>query len=220
MKCDSGNLQLYLWNELDEDLRQKTEAHLKSCSKCREEFDELNSMYAMVSDNKPEVTLDPDRIWGRIEDKSQVKRSFRVLSGRNLIKVAAVFLIFAAGLTVGRMGRQEIPPLPVKETEIMTRLDNYFQDVQPLVVNLANDVKLDDEERATGLIVDLLNKNRRLQQLMRSKKDPYINDLLCEIEIILMDIGKIAESRRCSINKKSVDYEDVVMKLNMFSVKL
>ncbi len=222
MKCDSGNLQLYVWNELNDNLRQKTEEHLKKCGNCRKELAELENIYGQVMASTPSFEeSDSEKIWSGLQAEQQGNRKkLIVFSPGMLLKAAVILLVFAAGMFVGNSGRKEILPLPVDRPELMSRLGNYFNDVQPLVVNLANDVELDDEERATGLIIELLNKNRDLQKVMNSKKDPYINDLLCEIEIILMDLGKIADKSRCSIKKKNVDYEDVAMKLNMFSIDL
>ncbi len=102
MKCNSIHIQLisYLEGELDNDLRNVVEAHLKACSQCSGLFIRLKKAFELVDEEK-KIQHDPymfTRIMARLEDRKPVipKGKFQAV-----FQTLAFIAIIAAGIYSG-----------------------------------------------------------------------------------------------------------------------
>lgn len=98
MQCKSIHNQLtsYLDGELDNDLRNEIEMHLKECSHCSEFLTRLKKAYALVDEEK-QLQHDPymfTRMMARLEDQKPV-------IFKNKLQIAFQTIAFAAIIAIG-----------------------------------------------------------------------------------------------------------------------
>ena len=98
MKCNSIHNQLigYLDGEIDDDLRNKIEAHLKECDHCSEFLIRLKTAYDLIDEDK-QLKYDPymfTRLMGRMENR-------KPMIFKNKLQIAFQTIAFVAIIAIG-----------------------------------------------------------------------------------------------------------------------
>jgi len=114
MKCNSIHNQLigYLDDEIDNDLRNEIEAHLKECSHCSEFLIRLKKAFDLVDEEK-QMQHDPymiTRIIARLEDRKPMilKNKFR-MAFQTVAFVALIAIGIYSGILIGKNFTNESP---------------------------------------------------------------------------------------------------------------
>lgn len=131
MKCRrvEKNLSAYLDGELPEEEKRRTGEHLKTCSRCRERFEELSRVESVLSEFPGR---DPSPfLWTRVQARLEAEREPRSRPAPAFVRwatvAAASLLLVAGGIAYWRSTdrRPEIAGLEVAIAEDLELYENF-----------------------------------------------------------------------------------------------
>jgi len=233
MKCKhyENNIILLLYNELPENDKKKLNEHLENCENCRAFLEENKEMFSTISEAVPDE-FDPawDEYWSDIS--RNVKRSekkhwsfFPIPSGAAAFVMS--ILILVGGIFIGRffMSSSITTSPPVKKRSNLLYVNNYFEDVKPVMLDYANYTiqatngnggPVDKE-----IIRSMLEKTRLLKRHVSTEKAPYLATLLEELELILTEIKNTTPGEKDSMRtlQEMIKERNIPLKIDLFKNK-
>lgn len=204
------NISLYLAGELDDEQGRSLENHLRSCSQCREELEELECMLEATSVIKKEIEKSREEInWNQLsdriseavfEDNRQERKAgsmFKKLGSTSLpllLKPLSVGLL--AGLIIGAVVTYLIISNPGMEESMGTEIHVSPALIDRVELQMAKQSALDYLDRSQLLLLDFLQASPQdihdfwhqeqtvyqARELLRQKR--YINPQLEKIQMI------------------------------------
>lgn len=185
------------------------ERHLGECERCRAEYEALKVTFAAV--DAVEV---PDRneaypreVWARLQAEIGRREAtgWRVwLAPRRLVPVAAVAILVMAAFLAGQWRGTRVTvdtltesiPGEVRERIVLAALGGHLERSHRLLVELAHaegngDVDLSDHR---AMARSLMNLNRVYRRTAEKGGDPFVADVLQDLERVLLEVANGPDS--------------------------
>lgn len=215
---------LYLYDELSESERSELKNHLDSCQTCHRKFEKSSQLFQIL-DKTADRDISPrwGYYWSNILNRITGKESRKWLKLPALKWGSALggfLLCLILGIFIGRM--LLVPPQEQTSTSLLRSdklfqavLENYFDDLKPLMVDLANSSLSGEqtypEPRDKEIIESLLIQTQLLRRRFAHRNNLYLNAFLIDIELILIDFNNTRPGDKASfesiqdvINDKSI----------------
>ncbi len=231
MKCGKYREQviLYLYGELDPAERQDLERHLEVCPACAGDLAYTREVFGLIDRAEADVMPEAgwDQCWSQIaraiQSPPQARKAWLGVPLWAPVS-AAVFLIFAAGIFLGRFWPTSPPPgepEPASTAEFSSiTLKDYFASLQPVLAEYANQpADAVGEDRIVvdrRLIHSLLVQNFMLIRLA-AQNDPEAVDLLEDIDLVLREIKNLDDSDpdAPAMIRRLIHQRDILFKINV-----
>jgi hypothetical protein len=231
MKCGKyqDQIVLYLYRELDPAERRDLERHLGECSACARDLAYTREVFGLIDQAEADVIPEArwDSCWTRIVQGIQSPpRSRRSWAGvpRWAPIAAAVLLIFAAGIFLGRFWPNSRPPAEPDTASAAgfssITLQDYFASLQPVLAEYANQPaeSVGDDRIVVdrSLIHSLLVQNFMLMRLA-AQNDPEAVDLLEDIDLVLREIKNLdgSDPEAPAMIRRLIYQRDILFKMNL-----
>ena len=231
MNCKKARelMVLDLYGEADAPEKIRLEKHLRGCSSCASEKAETRRLFTLLDEHKPEEApaADWEKAWKGIQSGiagktraprtfsaprlSPAPRPFVVPRWRRAFAGAALVLVLAAGIIIGRFGfgpaarpdgsgtqagaagfsaAAAMPTAPAPNG-IRPAFTSHLDDLKPILLDYAHYVP---GEKAEGRVVveEAALRTLMLQNVLLKRKlvekDPAAADLLEDLDLILKEI--------------------------------
>jgi hypothetical protein len=237
MTCKNAQNQiiLFLYDELEEREKKRLMRHIESCASCQESFEEISRFFESLGGGKEtEWAGRRDDCWRHIiervgNEKPKNRFSLPALKWRFAFGGFALFLIL--GIFIGRFLFFD-SGFPVKEistnggTQDRAVLNQYLEDMKPLMLDLSNtsisgyqNGKIPGEKE---IIRSMLAQTRLLRSRLSNQNDPYLNSLLVDIELILMEVDNTVPGDRVMMKsvQEMIHNKDIPIKIDLFQQKV
>ena len=230
MKCKKyeEKIILHLYGELDEKDKEELENHVKECRECSRDFAYTKKVFKALDENKedtPEANW--EKCWREIDapthKKPRLQKSF-FLFPRWAYAAAALLLVFVLGAIIGRFlffpGQQAPDEQAFSPTSIQFTLQEYFEELKPVLVEYAN---FTSSERGEEIILmdkaiarNLLIQNILLKSIV-AKTDPALVQLLDDVDIVLKEISNLRKEDRKtpSLIKELIQEREILFKMEI-----
>jgi hypothetical protein len=231
MKCNKAKEQiiLYLYGELSEAEHRKLEQHMRGCPSCAEDLAYTRDVFNLI--DRADTTEVPeaawDKCWGLIASgtRPQPRTRFSWMPFPLWVPAAAaVVLIFAAGLFIGRYRPSSQPQLAADTAQgpefPQFTLQAHFDNLTPLLAEYANRpiVEASDDRVLVDrrLIQTLLVQNYMLMRLV-AQNDPQAADLLEDIDLVLREIKNMesGDPGAPGMIRRLIQSRDILFKINV-----
>lgn len=234
MKCKDIEKRsvLYLYGDLSEEDKKGMDEHLGSCRSCRLFLEQKKRLLKMISLGKTEET-EPrwDDYWRQIARR--VDRADSKPRWLPALKWGYAVVGFAFFLIVGVMiGRLVLTDTGIQRNSLIHESDygngnvlvQYFEDMKPLMIDLSNTLvpSGDREVMADKEVIDTLLMQTRLLQYRFSGRDPQVEALLSDIELILIEISNRVPSDRDTAKsiRDFVEEREIPIKIDLFQKRM
>jgi len=231
MKCSKAKEQiiLYLYGELSEAEQRKLEQHTEGCPSCAEDLAYTRDVFAEI--DRADTTEVPeaawDKCWGLIASGMQPQPRARAGWMPFPLWVpaaAAIVLIFAVGLFIGRYWPSSQPPLAADTAQVPEfpkfTLQDHFDNLKPLLAEYANlpTAQATDDRVLVDrrLIQSLLVQNYMLMRLV-AQNDPQAADLLEDLDLVLREIKNMerGDPEAPGMIRRLIQSRDILFKINV-----
>lgn len=236
MKCGKyqDQIVLYLYRELDQAERRELEQHLGECSACARDLAYTREVFGLIDQAEADVIPEArwDSCWTRIaqgiQSPPRSRRSWMGFPGWAAV-TAAVLLIFAAGIFLGRFWTVSRPPGEADTASAAgfssITLQDYFSSLQPVLIEYANQpAESIGEDRIVvdrivvdrSLIHSLLVQNFMLMRLA-AQNDPEAAELLEDIDLVLREIKNLdgSDPDAPAMIRRLIHQRDILFKMNV-----
>ncbi len=231
MKCSKAKEQiiLYLYGELSEAEQRKLEQHMGGCPSCAEDLAYTRDVFDLI--DRADTTEVPeaawDKCWGLIA--SGMRPQPRARAGWMPFPLwvpaaAAVVLIFAVGLFIGRYWPSSQPQVAADTAQVPEfpkfTLQEHFDNLTPLLAEYANrpTAEASDDRVLVDrrLIQSLLIQNYMLMRLV-AQNDPEAADLLEDIDLLLREIKNMEsdDPEAPGMIRRLIQSRDILFKINV-----
>ena len=232
MSCKKHREQiiLYLYGELAEPEQRELEQHVRDCSSCARDLEYTREVLGLIdraeTDDIPEAGW--ERCWTQISSGIQhpeaAGRSRWTLSPRWVPAAAAVLLVFALGIFLGRFwpGSQAVPEQASVQGPDFTplSLQNHFDSLKPILAEYAN--RAGGEPGSQDVLIDrriiqtLLVQNFMLMR-MAAQNNPEAAELLEDIDLVLREIKNMdpGDPDSPAMIRSLIDQRDILFKINV-----
>jgi hypothetical protein len=201
------DLILRYYGETGADDAARADAHLRSCSSCRESWTDLTETMKLV-DAAPVPEPGPgfERVmWARVQQALPAKKT-PFWSVRRFVPAAGLAAAVVALVGLGWMWRSALTPggsagatrtdaAAVRERVLLTALDGHLEQTEMLLIELMN-ARGDDQaelkfERTAA--DDLVTSGRLYRATAEQNGDVRLVRVLEEIETVLVDVARSPE---------------------------
>jgi hypothetical protein len=195
---------LHLYGELSEAESQKLLKHIQECRDCAEDFEYTKKIFSLLDETKTDDIPEPnwEKCWVRIEPDIQAKKH-RPWSVPSIPKwayaTAALILVFAVGLFVGRMtflpGLNRSRPPEGSQSAVYPSVQEHLENLTPLLVEYANYTPSAEDGKITidqKLVRSLIIQNILLKRMI-AEKNPNLTRLLEDVDLVLREIANLEE---------------------------
>lgn len=224
------NIPLYVYGELGTEEKSLFEDHIRQCPECRRELEETQKAFECLEPAKAEPVpdVDWDKSWRKIRSsvKEPEKRPlFRPFQVKSALAAAAVLLVFAAGIFIGRMGRRTSggpEPFTASTVHLKQLLSSHFEDLKPVLLDYANFEPGEESGRIPAdreIIHSLLVQNLLLKRLLSGENTGPVYGLLEDVDIILKDISNLnkGDESTPSLIRKAIHQRDILFKMEVLN---
>jgi hypothetical protein len=231
MKCSKAKEQiiLYLYGELSEAEQRKLEQHMERCLSCAEDLAYTRDVFDLI--DRADTTEIPEaaweKCWGLIASGLRPQPRARagwMPSPRWVPVAAALVLIFAGGLFIGRYWPSSQPPSSMDTAQVPEfprfTLQDHFDNLKPLLAEYANRPAGDTPDDRVlvdrRLIQSLLVQNYMLMRLV-AQNDPKAADLLEDIDLVLREIKNMEadDPEAPGMIHRLIQSRDILFKINV-----
>jgi len=235
MRCKNykEKIILYLYGELDEKTKAEVENHIRQCADCAQDLAYTKRVFKALDEAQegmPEASW--EKCWKEIDagiaEKAGKKKKFFALPSW-AYATAAVLAIFVAGMLIGRfwLSPGARPPLqsaalsPVSSASYQPILQNFIEDLKPVLVEYANysakkekETIVMDKEVARSLII----QNILLRRIV-AEKNPTALQFLEDVDIVLKEIAnlKSSDQQTPSLIKELIEQRGILFKMEIFN---
>jgi hypothetical protein len=222
-------------DELNEVECENLKKHFQFCPSCQRFYEQNRKMLRFMSRGElgdPSPRL--DTLWGNIRDGVPETRR-RFWFPQPALKWGLTFGGFLACLMLGFfLGRILMVGTKDKgkwdqnsdQYSVQMVMQNYLEDLKPLVLDLSNATIPGKGEKPdwieTGRIKSMLFRTRLLRKRYFDQKDPQLEGLLDDIELILMEIVNRSPGDHQTIRsvREMMEENDISIKLNLLKYKI
>ncbi len=250
MNCKKARelMVLDLYGEAGAPEKARLEEHLRSCAACTAEKAEMGRLFTLLDEHKPEEApaADWEKAWTGIQSGiggkaraarfSPAPRPFVVPRWRRAFAGAALVMVLAAGIVIGRFGfgpaarpsgsgtqatvataAMATVPAP---NGIRPAFAAHLEDLKPILLDYAHYVP---GEKAEGRVVvdeaalrTLMLQNVLLKRKL-AEKDPAAADLLEDLDLILKEIVNrgAKDSTSPAVIRDLIEKRDVLFKMEI-----
>jgi hypothetical protein len=235
MKCKDIEKKslLYLYGDISDEEKRMMDDHFNSCSNCRLFVEQKKRLLEMISMGKREETQPRwDDYWRQITrrvDRADSRRRRFLPAMKWGYTVAGFALFLIIGVLIGRLvlvdpGNLGRSVVQENDHGYQNVLFQYFEDMKPLMLDLSNSLVFpkNRQEVAEQEIIDTLLIQTRLLQHRMSGRDPQVEALLSDIELILIEISnRVPEDRETAKSIRDfVEERDIPIKIDLFQQRM
>lgn len=177
-------------------------SHIKACATCARQYEQIIHSRNQFERRDDVHIPDWEKSWCKIADralKKKPKRPFYIPSPRFAFAAAAVVVVFLIGFFVGKnyffKKSDEYLFLSGADRQYTSPFQSYARSVGLALINFMNpNDQLSEEEILAfeeKITSNILIQTRLLQQLISQREDPYMRDLLEDLEFILVSISNL-----------------------------
>jgi len=233
MRCKKfkEKIILGLYGELPEKEKSELESHLQECAECSRDLEYTKKVFQAVEYSKKAET--PEANWERawegisstVEEKPKRQLSLLLFPKWAYAAVAMVF-VFALGIIIGSLWFPTLQkgPLPQKAPLVSMdqSLQEHFESLKPVLAEYAN--YSPSEERNGTITIDidvlksLLLQNYLLKRAVASQKNPALQELLEDVDLILREVTNLRNGDKptLSLIKDTINQRDILFKMEIF----
>jgi hypothetical protein len=204
MNCEeSKNLMtVSVYGKLTPLEKAKLDEHLRECQKCARIY-EKSAQLSPQFDKKEDIPLpDKEKSWQIISAKAfQRKGGWKVFFPYNKLALAAsaLVVIFILGFIVGKQFFFRVPGEIRPESTALKGYDSpiqrYAEDLELILVSFMNRADAQRQEEISEVekkvIKDILVQTRLLKYLVSQRDDPYLQQLIEDVEFIMIAISNL-----------------------------
>ena len=226
-----------LYGEMSPEQKADFEARLAEQPECRQAFEEMRRTLSLIG--KPEHREPGPDFWANMSERIEAalppeqetaqRHPFPAWQAWRLPVAAAVAMLIL-GIGIGRWLIPDRNPLPVAaaetnpaDTRIFEQTFAHFEKSKTLLQGLVN---LDTENTGDGTDLSLFrNASRKLvhesiylRSALSESKNPRLNDLVMDLEIILSQLANLEgteDGKVVEIIRDSVDRSAIFLKINI-----
>jgi len=177
-------------------------SHIKACPACARQYEQIIHSRNQFERRDDVHIPDWEKSWCKIADrasKKKPKRSFYIPSPKFAFAAAALVIVFVIGFFVGKnyffKNSDEYLFLSEEDYRYTSPFLSYARSVELTLINFMNlNDQLSEEEISAleeKITSNILIQTRLLQQLISQHDDPYMRDLLEDLEFILVSISNL-----------------------------
>lgn len=240
MNCESCQLLLAdaIYEPETLDSNEAIQAHLKSCSECREVSHELIlsieelKLVGLVSNDFEDIPerAGLDSLWQNLEpslDQVDAQR-FRNLKKNSYVPIASGFAALAACVLIfigiGSPGIDDSPSMPVVVNTINPEVMNYLDRAQVMLMQVANS----SSPQATNVpITETFARDMALEANFLSSDDGYTvksgqKRLLKDIEFLLLQIANLDETNSAigiELLQQFLEENNILFKIRLLELR-
>ena len=177
-------------------------SHMKACPACAKQYEQIIHSRNQFEKRDDVHIQDWEKSWCKIADRSLKKkpvRPFYIPSPKFAIAAAALVIVFVIGFFVGKnyffKNSDEYLFLSEEDHRYTSPFLSYARSVELTLINFMN---LNDQHSEEEILAfeekitsNILIQTRLLQQLISQRDDPYMRDLLEDLEFILVSISNL-----------------------------
>ena len=177
-------------------------SHIKVCPTCARQYEQIIHFRNQFERRDDVHISDWEKSWCKIADcalKKKPARPFNIPSPRFAFAAAALVIVFVIGFFVGKnyffKNSDENIFLSEADRQYTSPFQSYARSVGLVLINfmhpkdqLSEEENLAFEEKITS---NILIQTRLLKQLISQRYDPYMRDLLEDLEFILVSISNL-----------------------------
>jgi len=233
MRCKKfrEKIILNLYGELPEREKSELESHLQECAECSRDSEYTQEVFQAVEFSKKEKT--PEANWGRAWQeisstfKEKPKRQLRfLLFPKWAYAAAAMVFVFALGIIIGSLWLPSLQKSTVPQKAYLVSMDQslqeHFESLKPVLTEYANYTP--SEERDGTITVDkeilkgLLLQNYLLKRALASQKNPALQELLEDVDLILIEATNLRNGDKptLSLIKNTINQRDILFNMEIF----
>jgi hypothetical protein len=233
MRCKKfkEKIILNLYGELSEEEKSVLESHLQECAECSRDLEYTKKVFKAVEYSKKEKT--PEANWERawkgissaVEEKPKRQLSLLLLP-KWAYAAAALAFVFALGIIIGSLWFPPLQkgPLPQKASLISMdqSLQEHFESLKPVLTEYANYSPSDERNGIITIdeeiLESLLLQNYLLKTAVSSQKNPALQELLEDVDLILREVTNLRNGDRptLSLIKDTINQRDILFKMEIF----
>ena len=233
MRCKKfkEKIILNLYGELPEREKSELEKHIKECAECARDLEYTKKVFKAVEYSKkakiPEANW--ERAWqgisSTVEERPKRQKSLFIFP-RWAYAAAAMVFILALGTIIGSLWFPTLQKshLPLKTSLISMdqSLQEHFETLKPVLTEYAN--YSPSEERNGKITIDknvlesLLLQNYLLKRAIATQKNPALQDLLEDVDLILREVTNLRNGDKptLSLIKDTIKQRDILFKMEIF----
>ncbi len=231
------------YEEIHGDKLKNFNNHIKNCENCNTEYGEFKDTLSIMNNKKkPEMPEEFwDNYWNNLSEKAFLDKSVQnknrnfnllLIKYRKLILPTAALILILFGLFMGKIffSPREIQILPKsntmfsnnKNSQFYTTVNNHIDNLKPIFAEYSNfqgtNENMDLLTVKKEILKKLLLQNYLLKRLADKNKNKQLKTLICDLQLILMELINISSTRDEKINnvKNLLDVSDVIFKMNLF----
>lgn len=233
MRCKKfkEKIILDLYGELSEEEKSGLESHLQECAECSRDLEFTKKVFQAVEYCKkaeiPEANW--NKAWKGISSafEERPKRQLSLLLfPKWAYAAAALVFVFALGIIIGSLWFPTLQkgPLPQKAhlVSMDQSLQEHFESLKPVLAEYANYSA--SEERDGTINIDrevlksLLIQNYLLKRALASQKNPALQELLEDVDLILREVTNLRNGDKptLSLIKDTINQRDILFKMEIF----
>lgn len=204
MNCEeSKNLMtVSVYGKLTLSEKAKLDEHLRECQKCARIY-EKSAQLSQQFDKKEDIPLpNKEKSWQIISTKAfQRKRGWKVFFPYKKLALAAsaLVVVFILGFIVGKQfffpGSDKIQPESTALRGYDSPIQRYAENLELILVSFMNRTDAQRQEEISEVekkvIKDILVQTRLLKYLVSQRDDPYLQQLLEDVELIMIGISNL-----------------------------
>ncbi|NIM58062.1 MAG: hypothetical protein GTO16_03835 [Candidatus Aminicenantes bacterium] len=211
MNCEeSKNLMtVSVFGKLTHSEKTDLEEHLRECQKCARIY-ERTAHLSPQHNKKEDIPLpDKEKSWQIISAKIfQKKRDWKVFFPYKKLALAAsaLVVVFILGFIVGKQfffpGSREIRPESTALKGYDSPIQRYAENLELILVSFMNRIDSQRQEEISEIekkvIKDILVQTRLLKYLVSQRDDPYVQQLIEDVELIMIGISNLSPQDQAS----------------------
>jgi len=211
MRCKQyrEDIVLYLYGELSDQKSRELENHLETCSECGKDIAYTREVFHLMeeADTETQPQANWEKCWGTIRTEIQENRprpKHTALFPRWVPAAAAVTLVFALGIYLGRFWPSSQPQIAAQEEAVIPETETgrfaqaslvqHFESLKPLLIDYANYAATENEDNKIlvdrSIIRNLLVQNYLLLRMV-AQDNPEAGELLEDIDLVLREIKNL-----------------------------
>ncbi len=214
MNCEASKnlMTVSVYGKLTISEKAKLEEHLRECQKCARIY-EKSAQISPVFDKRKEIPLpDKEKSWQIISAKAFPRKSgwkaffpYKKLA----LAASALVVVFILGFIVGK---QFFFPEPVKiQPELAafrgydSPIQRYAENLELILVSFMNRTDSQRQEEISEIekkvIKDILVQTRLLKYLVSQRDNPYLQQLIEDVEFIMIGISNLSPQDQASADQ-------------------
>lgn len=204
MNCEECKnlITVSVFGKLTPPEKKRLEEHLQECPECSRIHAKSAQLSSFLEDKEDIPLPNKEKSWQNIRSQTlpQKTRWKNVLSYKKLAFVSSgVLAVFVLGFLAGKLFFFQ-PPAPgqpesLASQEYDTPIEQYAENLDLILVSFMNRTDARKQDQISDLekkvIEDMLLQTKLMKYLVAERGDPYLQQLLEDLELILVGISNL-----------------------------